>query len=371
LTAFGVVGKKVESVPEEPPPSKDLGEITTAYGVEIHNKCFEQYQDFIKNYGADYSKCIVDFNEKYCGGFDPDTQALFDVNIIVILDSSGSMAEKIGSEEKIDIAKKEVSDFLTKMPQGVNTGLVVYGHKGSNYTADKDLSCKGIEEVVKLGKNNYSDIISAMNSFQPRGWTPIAGSLDFTKNIFNSSGKNNKNYLILVFDGIESCGGDSLDAVSDIRLEIFDIKLSIIGFATDNNIQQFLTKIAIMGGGSYLNAYNSSDIAKALNGQLLVIKKDCIRMTFLKMSSRYDTNNLNNLNCWLSGYKKESEDFTENVLNGSIDSECRLEISDVLRVRHIEFWYQKRDLEEKNDIIYNKLKSDLNIELEAIENQKN
>jgi len=353
-------------------PANNIGETTTIYGVEMQNKCFAKFQDFIKTYGADYSKCLVglDFNEEYCSGFDPDTQALSDVNIIVILDSSGSMVEKIDSEAKIDVAKKAISDFLTKLPQGVKTGLVVYGHKGSNSVVDKDLSCKGIEEIVKLGGNNSSNIISAMGSFSPKGWTPIAGSLEFVKNIFNNNGKNNKNYLILVSDGVESCDGDPLAAARDLKLEIPGIKLIVIGFATDSKTHDLLKKIAIQGGGSYLIADNSSDIAEVFNNQIIVIKKDCFKMTLFKASSEYNTNNLGNLNCWLAAYKKEANDFTMNVLNKSLDTECNLEMADALRARHTESWYKKQEVEENNYAIYKKIESDLNNQLKVLESLK-
>jgi len=353
--------------------TNNTGGTTTAYGAEMQNICFTKFQDFIKTYGADYSKCLVnfDFNQEYCGGFDPDTQALSDENVIVILDSSGSMAEKIGSEVKIDVAKKAVSDFLTKMPPSVNTGLIVYGHKGSNSTADKDLSCKGIEEVVKLGKNNSNNIIAAMNSFNSKGWTPIAGSLDFAKNIFENKGKNDKDYLILVSDGVESCDGDPLSAAQDIKSKIPDIKLSVIGFATDNKTQDFLKRIAALGGGSYLTADNSSDIAKAFNDQLLLIKKDCINVTLFELYSKYKTNYFNNLNCWLAAYKKESDNFTVNVMQKSTNIECNLEMSKVLLARQIEFWYKKQDLEEKNYAIYQKTESDFNNQLQVLNNLKN
>jgi len=346
---------------------------TTAYGVKMQNNCFKQFDDFIKTYGADYSKCLADinFNKDYCGGFDPDTQGLSDVNIIVILDSSGSMAEKIDSEVKINIAKKDILDFLTKMPQGVKTGLVVYGHKGSNSITDKDLSCKGIEEVVKLGGNNNSNIIAAMDSFSPKGWTPIAGSIDFTKNIFNNSGKNNKNYLILLSDGAESCNGDPLVAVGDLKFEIPDIKLIVIAFATDGNTRDLLRKIAEQGGGSYLSANNSSEITKVFNNQLLAIKKDCLRMTILKALSINNANNSKNLNCWITAQKKEVNDFTINVSNKSVDAECNLETSEALQARYTEFWGKKQELEEKNNIIYKKIEEDLNNQLKDLEILKN
>ncbi|MCX6723352.1 MAG: VWA domain-containing protein, partial [Candidatus Staskawiczbacteria bacterium] len=309
----------------------DSGKTASAFGVKMYEECLNEFNDFIKTYGKDYSKCLVnfDFNNEYCGEFDLETQALSDANVIVILDSSGSMADRIDSEVKIDVAKKAVSDFLTKMPQSVNTGLIVYGHKGSNSLDDKDLSCKGIEEVVKLGKNNSNNIISAMGSFNPKGWTPIAGSLDFVKNIFSSKGEKDKNYLILVSDGVETCDGDSLTVIKDLKLEIPDIKLSVIGFATDKETQASLKKIATLGGGSYLNADNSSGIAKAFNDQLLVIKKDCINVTLLELSLKYKTNNLNNLNCWLTAYKKESNDFTI-IEQKSNNTECNIEMYQAL-----------------------------------------
>jgi hypothetical protein len=237
--------------------------------------------------------------------------------------------------------------------------------------ADKNLSCNGIEEVVKLGKNNNSNIITAMDSFNPEGWTPIAGSIDFAKNIFSQKGVKDKDYLILVSDGVESCDGDPLAAANDLRLAIPGIKLSVIGLETDNTTRDFLTKIAVMGGGAYMDAYSSSDIAQAFNKQLLLIKEDCVNVTLLEMSLRYKSNNLNNLNCWLAASKKELDDFNVNVAQKSDDVECNQEISDAVVARQTEFWYKRRDLENKNDVIYKKIESDLNDQLKALEASEN
>ena len=255
------------------------------------------------------------------------------------------------------------------MPQTVNTGLIVYGHKGSNSTADKNVSCNGIEEVVKLGTNNNSKVITAINSFSPRGWTPIAGSLDFAKNIFSQKSPNDKNYLILVSDGVESCDGDALVAANNLRLAIPGIKLSIIGFDTDYTIRESLTRIASMGGGSYVDAYGSADMADAFNKQLLLIKKDCVNVTLIKMSLRYSENNLGNLNCWLDASQKELDEFNGNITQESTDTECIQEVSDAIVARQTDFWYKRRDIEDKNDVIYKKIEADLNKKLQDLENQ--
>ena len=346
--------KKPEIKSEQAVPVSEASKTSVAYGVKMQDKCFTQFQDFIKTYGQDFSKCLVNFNfsNEYCGGFDPETQGLSNANVIVILDSSGSMAEKIGPDAKIDIAKKAVSDFLNAMPKSINTGLVVYGHKGSNSPADKELSCKGIEEVVKLGQNNNSNIISAMSSFNPRGWTPIAGSIDFAKNIFLSKDKNDKNYLILVSDGAESCDGNALSAVSDLKSEIKDIKLSIIGFATNYETQDFLRNTATRGGGAYLTAADSTGMAKAFNDQLAMIKRDCVSATIFSLFSKYQTNNMNNLNCWLDAQKIELADFVANLDKKSADTECNSEVGAALIARHKDFWNKKDIIEQQDDAIY-------------------
>lgn len=353
---------------------KDSSKITEIYGVKIQQKCLEKFDDFIKNYGSDYSKCLVDFDfkEEYCGGFDPETQGLSNINVVVILDSSGSMKEEISSEEKIVVAKRAVTEFMSKMPSGVNTGLVVYGHRGSNSFVDKDLSCRATEEVVKLGANNNNSIISAMNSFDAKGWTPIAGSLKFAKDIFKSKGENNKNYLILLSDGAESCDGDPIVAAEDLKFEMSGINLIVIGFATDSETTKYLQKISAFGGGAFMTAGNSAQIADAFNKQLLTIKKDCLRGTLYKIDARYKENNLSNLNCWLTSYEKESNDFTANVLQKTTDGgECNTDISNALRARHTDFWNKKQDMQEKNDAIYKQIQADYQKQLKDLENQKN
>lgn len=351
---------------------KDGSEITEIYGVKIQQKCLEKFNDFIKKYGADYSKCLADFDfkEEYCGGFDPETQGLSNVNVMVILDSSGSMKEEISLEEKIAVAKRAVTEFMSKMPKGVNTGLIVYGHRGTNAHEDKDLSCRAVEEVVKLGANNNNSIISAMDSFDAKGWTPIAGSLNFAKNIFLGKGENNKNYLVLLSDGAESCDGDPLVAAEDLKLQVSGINLIVIGFATDSETTKYLQKISAFGGGKFMTASNSAQIADAFNKQLLTIKKDCLKGTLYKMDARYKENNLNNLNCWLTSYEKESNDFEANVLQKTIDGGvCNLEVSNALRARHTNYWNKKQDMQEKNDATYKQIQADYQKQLKDLDAQ--
>lgn len=52
-----------------------------------------------------------------------------------MFDSSGSLAGTVGSERKIDIAKRAVARYLRIASMGASVGLLVYGHKGNNTEA--------------------------------------------------------------------------------------------------------------------------------------------------------------------------------------------------------------------------------------------
>ena len=350
--------------------ASNAGTTTTVYGVEMQKKCLSEFQDFEKNYGQDHTKCLVDFDfsQDYCGA--SSNQGLSGINIVVILDASGSMADNTGAGTKMDIAKKAVSDFLTEIPQGINTGLIVYGDKGSASLADKSVSCAGIEEVVKLGPNNSSNIISAMNSFSPKGWTPIAGSLEFAKNIFVNEEMNKRDYLILVSDGGEDCGGNPFAAADDLKTSLPELKLDIIGFTSDSATHASLKSIATLGGGLYLTALTSSDIANAFNQELAKIKIDCINVATSQISINYNINNLNNLNCMLAEYQKESDDLNAGILNKSTDTECNSEISDAFQARQNEFWKEKDSLVAKDDAAYKTTESDLNNQLNVLNTEE-
>ena len=98
----------------------------------------------------------------------------------------------------------------------------------------------------------------------------------------------------------------------------------------------------------------------------LAIKKDCLYTTFSQMSSRYNDNYLNNLNCWLAAYKKEADDFTADIPHQASDSECNLEMANALQARQNQSWYDKETLVEKNDAVYKKMEADFNNQLKNL-----
>lgn len=229
-------------------------------GKEINIVCEDVYQTALATYKLNYSDCYVVPDYGSCGS-DVSKQN----NLLLLMDSSGSMALKISTERKIDIAKRVANSFLQTLGSTVNVGLLLYGHKGSNRTADRPVSCKGIEEVYSLAPLNTQKISTAINLLSPVGWTPIADTLTKARSILSQYPSDQyNNAIILVSDGEETCGGDPLQAVTDLTTTDIQAITSVIGFDVDGNAEAQLRNIAEKGGGTYYTARNSAELEAAL-----------------------------------------------------------------------------------------------------------
>ena len=93
-------------------------------------------------------------------------------------------------------------------------------------------------------------------------------------------------------------------------------------------------------------------------------------MTFYQMSSRYNANYFDNLNCWLTAQKKESDDFAKNIASKFVNADCSLEMSEALKARQNESWYQKESLSESNKAILKVKDTEFNKQLKILENLK-
>ncbi|WP_169713567.1 vWA domain-containing protein [Paludifilum halophilum] len=175
-----------------------------------------------------------------------------EVNIVVLLDSSGSMAAKVKGGKKMDLAKESVRDFVSNMPQGANVSLQVYGHKGSNSKKDKKISCESTEEIYPLGEYKEKAFKKALKPVKPAGWTPLAASMEKAKQTLEShQGDHVQNIIYVVSDGVETCDGDPVQAAENLHESNIKAVVNMIGFDVDDEGQKALKNVADAGGGSY------------------------------------------------------------------------------------------------------------------------
>src|SRR5206468_3188830 len=92
----------------------------------------------------------------------------------IILDSSYSMNQPIGSKRKIDIAKEVLAQIVKELPDDVTAGLRIYGHR---VETGKPGDCEDSELVVPFKKVDKAAMLLHLQSVKALGNTPIAFSL--------------------------------------------------------------------------------------------------------------------------------------------------------------------------------------------------
>jgi Ca-activated chloride channel homolog len=229
----------------------------------VVNDCEQAYQQLLAQYARDYDSCApASVGAASCPrpeGLESDLKP--NLNIQLVLDSSGSMAEAIGGRTKMEIAKDVMSRFVTTIPKEANVALRVYGHTGSNEEADRAVSCQGSELFYPFAPLNTTRFQEAIASFEPTGWTPIALALEQAAEDFaNYNGETNSNIIYLVSDGIETCDGDPIAAARALHESDIQAVVNIVGFNVDAQAAQQLREAAAAGGGQYFEARNDREL---------------------------------------------------------------------------------------------------------------
>lgn len=195
--------------------------------------------------------------------FEKGAEKEIEENIELILDASNSMWGQIQGRSKIEIAREVLAKLVSGLPDKINVGLRVYGHR---YKLKDRRACKDSELIVQIGKLNKDKMIKIVNRIIPRGKTPLVHSILQTPVDFKNIGKGT---VILISDGIESCNGDINSVASVLKKSGLDLKVHIIGFdIKEQQARKQLEMIAESTGGRYLDAKNSRELLSSLEKTL-------------------------------------------------------------------------------------------------------
>lgn len=190
----------------------------------------------------------------------------------ILLDASGSMKAKAGSQTKMDAAKESIRHFVSQLPENASVSLRIYGHKGSGSDQDKAVSCGSTEEVYQGVGYQASDLDAALSKVQPAGWTPIARALQAVREDVPKDATETVVYV--VSDGIETCGGDPVQAAKKLQESNVKTVVNIIGFDIDNKGQEMLKQVAAAGNGKFIYAHDDRELKKVWRQEYDKLKRD-------------------------------------------------------------------------------------------------
>lgn len=190
-----------------------------------------------------------------------------------IVDFSGSMKKSMAGQTQIDAAKSALFQSLNSVPQDVQVAIRLYGHKVEQ--ANKEQSCQDSVLEIPFGPVSVEAVKNKILNLQPKGYTPIAYSLEKAAQDFPIQDEAQKT-IILLSDGEETCGGDPVAVVKKLKAQGIKITINTIGFNVDSVTRKQLEAIAKEGNGQYFNAANVQELGQVLKDatqKSLVIEK--------------------------------------------------------------------------------------------------
>lgn len=175
-------------------------------------------------------------------------------NVLLIVDVSGSMNEAMSGSTRMEIAKRIMTKYVDALPASMKAGLMTYGNA--------DCGDESIQLLVPLAQYNHDALKAQIAALEPRGSTPIAlaiaKAMEFLKGL-----ERENNSMIIVSDGQESCGGDPIKAITDLRESGASPEVTVIGLGVDANTRKQLAKIAASSEGVYEDVKTEEDLVKA------------------------------------------------------------------------------------------------------------
>jgi hypothetical protein len=180
-------------------------------------------------------------------------------NLEIVLDVSGSMNTALGDGTRWSTALQVLKDVVATLPDELNVGLRVYGHRYGSKSAQ---TCQDTELLVPIGKLDRQRIVTATSRLKPRGETPLVRSVLKTVGDLKAAGGGS---VILITDGEESCKGNPQSAAREIKASGVKVTLNIVGFTlTGKQVEHELGSFAASTGGQYYGAQDGQQLARAV-----------------------------------------------------------------------------------------------------------
>lgn len=196
---------------------------------------------------------------------------------ILVLDASGSMWGTINGKTKIEIARDAVAKVVAGLDENVQLGLMAYGHRRKG-------DCADIELLIPPGPLNKQAFMSKVNALQPLGNTPLTKAVELAAEALKY--EENAATVILVSDGLETCGGDPCSLAQ--KLEAAGVKFTthVVAFDLTQQEAQKIECLAKDTGGMFLSASDAGSLQHALQTAVKSVEVKKSGASFLAKDSK-------------------------------------------------------------------------------------
>ncbi|WP_119680617.1 VWA domain-containing protein [Indioceanicola profundi] len=187
----------------------------------------------------------------------------------LVFDASGSMRSKkhlVDGKLRIDVAKQVMREVVSGLPEDVNVGLRVYGHR---IKEGQKGDCQDTELMVPVGKLDRKAMLNRIEGVKALGTTPIAYALrQAGADLAKTDGRK---MILLVTDGEEECKGDPAAVIKELRAGGMDLQVNVAGFTLIGDaVKNSMRAAAAAGGGTFFDAQDRQGLLEAIGTALAV-----------------------------------------------------------------------------------------------------
>lgn len=230
------------------------------FGCQANGRCKAGATDAAKDGGTS------------CGG-ELFQAARVDANMLIVLDKSGSMNESVGSQTKWQAASAAVKSVTAQYGVKIRFGL--YQFSGPTMTCDPG------KMYVPVADNTAAEISAALPATASGNGTPIAAALDRARKEPELADPGRANFIVLVTDGKENCGGSPQSTVAAAFGA--NIKTYVVGFGSAASVDPNRLSAMAVAGGTARNTtprYYQADSPSELNAALAAIAQGAMGCDF-------------------------------------------------------------------------------------------
>lgn len=193
--------------------------------------------------------------------------------ILFLVDASGSMnLPWTDQQNRYDAAKDIINKFLDE--SNLESNKISYAVRmfGAYYGAIEE-NCYDTKLEVPFRYQNARQIRARMNDISPRGYSPIAYSLEKAATEDFIEDDKYAYSLILITDGDESCDGDICKIMNELLNKKISFEPYIISLVNEDPLREFYECL-----GNYMVVENHNDINRVVN-KILVDNHDILKIT--------------------------------------------------------------------------------------------
>lgn len=206
--------------------------------------------------------------------------------ILFLVDGSGSMLAQWEGKTRMDRAKEMLVEMVDSLSgiDNLELALRVYGHQYHR----KYQKCNDTKLEVPFSPNNHDKLKTSIKDIRPQGVTPLAISLEKAANDF-PEGNNVRNVLIMITDGLESCGGDPCAISIALQRRHVYLKPYVIGIGLE---EDYNGEFDCMG--TYFDTKDVASFHKALNKVITqTLSTPRVRVDLLDIHGKATETNVN------------------------------------------------------------------------------